>query len=244
MVSIQIIFFNAGGTLIQLKGTTLPVFYSQLLSRILERPVSSEEIFQAFRKAETWVLSRRVPGALFTDLDQRKYQNAFYSQLGIINRKEINHIERQIAEQLELDFILEKGAKTLLRLLKPKYRLGLISNWDDSLIDILQNLGILDYFGSITLSGDIGVSKPDEKIFKSALADFPEVKPRETVYIGDEYLTDIIPAQQLKIFAILFDKGPSGMHGRPFQTNAKCIRIQELMELPNILEKHNTVRKH
>ncbi|UCG90588.1 MAG: HAD-IA family hydrolase [Candidatus Heimdallarchaeota archaeon] len=244
MTDFQVIFFNAGGTLIQLRNTTLPILYSQLLSRILKKSVSSEEIFLAFRKAEAWVLSRRIPGALFSDLDQRKYQNVFYGQLGISNRKEINWIEKQIADELEMDFVLEKGTKTILCLLKQKYQLGLISNWDASLIDILQNLGILDYFDSITLSGDIGISKPDATIFKSALEDFPEVKPKETVYIGDEYLNDIVPAQKLKMFAILFDKGPSGMHGRPFQTDVKCTKIKELEKLPEILNKHAIVRKY
>ena len=243
MAHFQVIFFNAGGTLIQLRGTTLPIRYSQLISKILQKQVSSDEIYLAFRKAEDWVLSRRIPGALFTDLDQRKYQNAFYSQLGITSRKEINRIEKKISEQLEMDFIVEKDTKKLLRSLSPDYKLGLISNWDDSLIDILRDLGILDFFDSITLSEDVGISKPDFEIFRSALADFPEVKPKETVYVGDEYKTDIIPAQQMKIFSILFDKGPTGMHGRPFQENLSCVRIKELLKLPNILRKYNNIQK-
>lgn len=244
MINIQVIFFNAGGTLIQLRGTTFPILYSQLISRILKKPVASEEIYKAFRKADTWALSRRKPGALFTDLDQRKYQNVFYSQLGIIKRKEINRIETRVADLVEMDFVLEEGAMELLRSLKPKYELGLISNWDESLFDILQNLGILPFFDSITISGDIGVSKPDTEIFRSALEDFPEVKPKEIAYIGDDYLTDIIPAQKMNMFTVLFDKGPEGMHGRPFQTEAKCIRIKELIELPKILNKYTKNPKH
>ncbi|MHA2244478.1 MAG: HAD-IA family hydrolase [Candidatus Hodarchaeales archaeon] len=244
MFRYRVIFFNAGGTLLQLKGTTFPILYSRLISRFLDRKVTPDEVYQAFRKAETWVLFRRKPGLLFTDLDQRKYQNVFYGQLGIKSRKKINQIERKIAEQLEMDFVLEKGAKMLLSILKQKYQIGLISNWDDSMRDILQDLGILDYFDSITLSEDVGVSKPDLEIFRSALADFSDIKPKETVYVGDDYQNDIIPAQKMKMFAILYDKGSAGMHGRPFQTEARCIKIKELMELPNILKKHEIVRNH
>ncbi|MFX1507465.1 MAG: HAD family hydrolase [Promethearchaeota archaeon] len=239
MVNFKVIFFNAGGTLIQLRNTTIPILYSELLSRILGSPISSEEIYKAFKSADNWAISRKKPGALFTDLDQRKYQNVFYGQLGISSRKEINRIEKKVADLIEMDFILEKGAKELLSGLKPRYELGLISNWDESLTDILHNLGILSYFNSITISGDIGISKPDTEIFRSALEDFPDVKPKESVYIGDDYLTDIIPALQLNMFAIFFDKGPSGMHGRPFQTEAKCIRINELSELTDILNKYS-----
>ncbi len=238
MVRLHVIFFNAGGTILQLKGTTLPILYSQFISQKEKKQVSPEEVYQAFRKANSWVLSRKRPGALFTDLDQRKYQNVFYGQLGITRRKQINRIEKLIAENLELEFSLEKNTHRLLRYLKPKYKLGIISNWDDSLIEILENIGVLDYFDSITLSGEVGVSKPDLEIFRSALADFPTIKPKETAYIGDEYQNDIIPAQILKMFTILFDKGPTGMHGRPFQTDAKGIRITELTELRDILKKY------
>ena len=239
MVVFKVIFFNAGGTLIQLKNTTIPILYSDILSRVLEKLIKSEEVFKAFRKADNWALTRKKPGALFTDLDQRKYQNVFYSQLGVYGRKEINRIENKVANLLELDFVLEEGARELLKILKKRYELGLISNWDESLPDILQNLGIVNYFDSITISGDIGISKPDIEIFRSALEDFPDINPKETVYIGDEYLTDIIPAQQMNIFPILFDKGPSGMHGRSFQMEAKCIRINDLSELPKILNKYS-----
>ncbi|MFX1515922.1 MAG: HAD family hydrolase [Promethearchaeota archaeon] len=239
MVQFKVIFLNAGGTLIQLRGTTIPILYSRLLSQILEYSVSSEEVYTAFKKADTWAISRKKPGAPFTDLDQRKYQNVFYGQLGINNRKEINKIERKVSNLIEMDFILEQGARELLGSLKPKYELGLISNWDETLRDILENLGILEYFDSITISGEIGISKPDPEIFQSALEDFPDVKPKESVYVGDDYSTDIIPAQQMNIFSILFDKGPSGMHGRPFQTETKCIKINELMELLKILNKYS-----
>jgi HAD superfamily hydrolase (TIGR01549 family) len=239
MAKFKVIFFNAGGTLIQLRDTTIPILYSKILSHILEKSISSAEIFTAFRKADTWALSRKKPGALFTDLDQRKYQNVFYGHLDIHSRKEINNIERKVADLIEMDFVLEKGAKELLSGLKPEYELGLISNWNESLSDILANLGVLNYFDSITISEDIGVGKPDSDIFRSALEDFPDVKPKESVYIGDDYLTDIIPALQMNIFAIFFDKGPRGMHGRPFQTEAKCIRIKELSELPKILNRYS-----
>ncbi len=239
MVRFKVIFFNAGGTLLQLKNTTLPKLYSSVLSSILKREISTQSIYQAFRKAEEWALSRK-DWSLFSDLDQRKYQNAFYNQLGINNRKEINRIETELAELIELEFILHKDAKKLLQKLQNKYQFGIISNWDESLINILENLGILDYFESITLSGDIGVSKPDPIIFKAALNDFPDIKAKETVYLGDDYRTDIIPAQKLKMFAVFYDQGPSGMHGHPFQPNVKGVRITELLELPEVLKQYSS----
>jgi HAD superfamily hydrolase (TIGR01549 family) len=237
----KVIFFNAGGTLIQLKKTTLPILYSQHLSHILKKHMSPQEIYKAFLEADTWTLLRKSPGSLLSDLDQRKYQNIFYNQLGIHSRKEINRIENLLAEKLILEFELEKNTKVLLNSLSD-YQLGIISNWDESLVGILQELEIAEYFDSVTLSGEIGIGKPHIEIFKSAFTDFPDVKPREMVFVSSWYSRDIVIAQKLKIFPVLFDKGPTGMHGRPFYPDAKCVRIKELTELPSILQKYSKVK--
>jgi len=59
MVRFKVVFFNAGGTLLQLKDTNLPMLYSSILSPIIKREISSRSVYQAFRKAEEWALSRK-----------------------------------------------------------------------------------------------------------------------------------------------------------------------------------------
>ncbi|WP_455464825.1 HAD family hydrolase [Candidatus Hodarchaeum mangrovi] len=228
----KVIFFNGGGTLFQLKGTNLPSYYSHLLSEITGKEISPQLVFQAFSNAEHWALSR-TNYSLFSDLDQRKYQNIFYNSLGFKNRKTINSIEKKLADMLQFDYILEEGAMEVLMHLKGKYRLGMISNWDESLLEILAELNILEFFESITYSEDVGTNKPSEEIFRIALSDFSGIKARETVYIADDYKTDIIPAMMLNMNVIFFDKGPRGMHGRPFQPEVRCPRITHLKEVLN-----------
>ena len=228
----KVIFFNGGGTLFQLKGTNLPSYYSLLLSEITGKEISPQLVFQAFLNADNWSLSR-TDFSLFSDLDQRKYQNIFYNSLGLKNRKIINRIEAQLADMLHFEYILEEGAKEVLIYLKENYRLGLISNWDESLLEILDELDILEFFESITYSEDVGINKPAEEIFRIAISDFSGIKARESVYIADDYKVDIVPAMMLKMNVIFFDKGPSGMHGRPFQPEVRCPRITHLKEIMN-----------
>ncbi|NHJ01024.1 MAG: hypothetical protein EAX86_02730 [Candidatus Heimdallarchaeota archaeon] len=227
MPQINVVFFNAGGTLIQLKNTTIPKLYSQILSKILGKHIPEEVIYRCFHEADQWARSRKVL-TLFNDLEQRKYQNVFYSHLGITKRKEINKIEHLVAQDINYDFVLETNAKKVLKQLQKEYKIGLISNWDENLFDILEDLAIVDIFDSITISGDIGYNKPSQEIFKSALSDFPDSKPNSTIYIGDDYYTDIIPAQAMRMHSILFDKGPTGMHGHPFRSEMKCAKINSL----------------
>ncbi len=236
MSQIKVIFFNIGGTLLQLRGTTIPQLYSKHLSTLLGRTVSPSQVYSAFRKAENWALSRKNFYYLFSDLDQRKYQNAFYNEFGVKGRSKINKIEIALAKLIELEFQLEKGVKPLLRELSKDYSIGLISNWDLNLYEILDSFEIKEYFESITISGEFGISKPSLEIFKSGLADFPTVKAKNTVYIGDDYDLDIVPAQKMRMLTILYDKGPSGLHGWPKRPEVKSPRVESLQEIPSVIK--------
>ncbi|MHA1228401.1 MAG: hypothetical protein ACTSPV_16840, partial [Candidatus Hodarchaeales archaeon] len=85
MKRVNVVFFNAGGTLLQLRNTNLPKYYSGLLSSIIGKEVSASQVYTAFRNADNWVLSQNKL-SLFSDLDQRKYQSIFYGTLGIKGR--------------------------------------------------------------------------------------------------------------------------------------------------------------
>jgi len=235
----KVVFFNLGGTLLQLKNTTLPQLYAKHISNITKKDITPEQIFSAFKKADVWMLTRKSEHYLFSDMDQRKYQNAFYTELGFNGRPQINRIENELADRIEFRFELEQGAERTLRLLKKTYHLGLISNWDIDGYEILESFGIKNLFDSITFSGEFGVSKPSVEIFKSGLADFPGSKAKNAVYIGDDYDLDILPAQKLRMFTILFDKGPSGMHGFPKRPGVKCPRVESLSELPKLLTQYD-----
>ena len=243
MVKFKVVFFNAGGTLFQLKDTTIPLLYSKHLTAILDRNISPENVYSAFRKAEAWSTSRKTSHYLFSDLEQRKYQNAFYNEIGVKGRSKINEIESELADRINFEFQLETGAIEILKLLKKDYNIGLISNWELDLYDILDTFKITDYFDSITISGEYGISKPSLEIFRSGLADFPEARAKHTVYIGDDYDLDILPALDLKMFPILFDKGPSGMHGWPKRFKIKCPRIESLKEIPPLIKRFESKRE-
>ncbi|MEM9137060.1 MAG: HAD-IA family hydrolase [Cyanobacteria bacterium P01_F01_bin.42] len=47
--------------------------------------------------------------------------------------------------------------------------LGIISNFDSRLIQVLEALHLRDYFQSVTISSQAGAAKPDSRIFQSAL---------------------------------------------------------------------------
>ncbi len=81
-------------------------------------------------------------------------------------------------------------AEALLRALRGKgLKLGVISNFDRRLYDVLEHSGLTPYFASITISSEAGVEKPAPSIFLRAL-DSLGVRAEAAVHVGDDPACD------------------------------------------------------
>lgn len=95
---------------------------------------------------------------------------------------------------------------TLAELRRRGFLLGVVTNrlWGGPPFhEDLATLGLLDYFElpHIAISGDLGVRKPNPRIFEHVLQSL-QVAPREAAMIGDSLSADILGAQSLGIMAI------------------------------------------
>ena len=87
--------------------------------------------------------------------------------------------------------MLADRAMEVLRQLKTKYRIGLITNGrTDIQYGKIDRLEIRDLFECILVSEEAGVKKPDPRIFEMAVERL-KVRPEECVYIGDHPRNDI-----------------------------------------------------
>jgi putative hydrolase of the HAD superfamily len=84
--------------------------------------------------------------------------------------------------------------------LREKFELGLISNFTGNLEVILREFAIREFFTTVAESFYVGVSKPEERIFRAALG---SRSPAECVYVGDNPVNDIAPAKKLGMQAVL-----------------------------------------
>jgi putative hydrolase of the HAD superfamily len=109
---------------------------------------------------------------------------------------------------LTLDFGFIECAKTL----KKKYRLALLSNdvseWSAYL---RKRHNIDDYVDYAFISGDLGLRKPDPRIYESALR-VMGVKPSECVFIDDSP-ERVDAAAELGIASILFNRDRAAYKG-------------------------------
>jgi putative hydrolase of the HAD superfamily len=108
---------------------------------------------------------------------------------------------------------LEPGAFDLLHdLRRAGFRLGIISNFDLRLYDILKHLGVFSLFEQIIVSSQVGADKPSHRIFEEALRRF-QVESGELLHVGDDRVADGDGAQAVGMQTFILGFAGSGLNG-------------------------------
>lgn len=94
---------------------------------------------------------------------------------------------------------------TLDALVVAGYRLGIVSNWDVSLGDVLSDLGLAGRFDFVAVSAVVGARKPDAAIFRHALRRLG-VCPGDAVHVGNDPELDVRGALGAGLRAVLLDR--------------------------------------
>jgi putative hydrolase of the HAD superfamily len=98
---------------------------------------------------------------------------------------------------------LYRGVYETLAGLKPRYKLGIVS---DSQVDHaypeLKMLGVYGFFDAVIVSAEFGFRKPDVRLFNECLRRLG-VAPQESIYIGNDTSRDIKGAKDAGMVSIL-----------------------------------------
>lgn len=114
-----------------------------------------------------------------------------------------------IREEFFAGDIVDRTLVDFIRSLRGKYKTGLISNnWGD-LRESLVREKFDDAFDIIIISAEVGVAKPDPKIFQIALKQ-AGVRPSEAVFVDDFYV-NIEGCEKVGMKGIHFKDAPSTM---------------------------------
>ncbi|KAJ1345872.1 hypothetical protein KIN20_000498 [Parelaphostrongylus tenuis] len=82
----------------------------------------------------------------------------------------------------------------------------IVSNFDDRLEKILQDLNLYSLFDLIVASGEVGVEKPSPSIFELVKNHYRLSDASELLHIGDSVQKDYLGAKNFGANAILFDR--------------------------------------
>lgn len=112
---------------------------------------------------------------------------------------------------------------TLQQLRDARVTIGLISNFEDWLEQLLETLEVSPFLEVSVISGIEGVEKPDTRIFEIAL-ERAGIEAGSSVYVGDNPIFDAEPAQRAGMIPVLIDR-------RDRHTDTDFTRISSLSEL-------------
>jgi putative hydrolase of the HAD superfamily len=90
----------------------------------------------------------------------------------------------------------------------PRIKLGVVSNFDERLHDILRNTNLDVYFDFVLASRDLGIEKPNPLIFQRAIelaaADARTgILPQEALHVGDHIKKDYEAARSIGVRSLL-----------------------------------------
>ncbi|MFX0061519.1 MAG: HAD family hydrolase [Candidatus Hermodarchaeota archaeon] len=115
---------------------------------------------------------------------------------------------------------LDPDAIPVLQTLQSHKSLALISNFDHPphIHSLLSTLNLTEFFDIIIISGEVGVRKPDPRIFSLAL-EATNLQPTEVVYVGDTLKDDVQGARAAGIFPVLIQRNRSNEAILDFESN-------------------------
>ena len=206
-MKIKHIFFDLDRTLWDFETnshSTLEELFSTF--HLKEKGIPNADKFIQIYKAHNeklWELYR-VGKISQKDLRRERFQRAL-SDFGIQNSVLAAAIGEQYISICPKKNQLFPSSIEVLDYLFGKYKLHIITNGFHKVQHVkLKHANLTKYFDAIITSEQIGVMKPNPKIFEFAL-ETANAKSSESVYVGDDLKVDIIGCQNYGIDGIYFN---------------------------------------
>jgi putative hydrolase of the HAD superfamily len=108
-------------------------------------------------------------------------------RLGVqVPQGELRPLVEAVIDVWHSGMYLDPDAVPLLQALRERFKVGLITNWEHgpTIPRLVNRLGIRGLLDDVVVSDDVGVAKPDPRIFEGALARLG-VPASDAVYVGD-----------------------------------------------------------
>jgi HAD superfamily hydrolase (TIGR01509 family) len=202
--ALRAVLFDAGNTMVYLDYARM----AEGVGAALELALTGEGL--AAHAPEAALAMERMSGN-----DQERaavYLEALF-QLGGVPAARLDEVRTCLARlHRERHLWCSVDARTpaaLSRLRAAGLRLGIVSNSDGKVDQALRAAGLREYFDVVIDSGQVGIEKPDPRIFRAAL-DALGIAPGEALYVGDLYEVDVLGARAAGIEAVLLTQSNPG----------------------------------
>jgi len=226
---IKAVFFDLYHTLLgydppreELQARALKEFGFEVDAEALRRPlvVADEYIYREHARVSLGQRSKEEQMAVWA-----QYERILLREAGIEADDQL--ILGLVGKMREFELkqvLFDDVLPTLNELKKQGLILGLISNVDQDITTLLENLGLINLLQVVVTSQDAGFNKPSPEIFQEAVKR-AGVQANEALYVGDQYQIDVVGANRAGMKGILIDRIDY------FTEVNDCPRLQNLMQI-------------
>jgi len=228
---IKLLIFDVGGTLTDFHKILIKTD-QEVLKKLYGIKTSKKEIEKIVNKTD--IILNVNPKSYFRS---GKFLEKYLLKHFNLSEKEYDRFDKQWFKSVKWNEIKTfRDVVPSLRKLQNKYFLATLANTPDQDLHnkIMNKNKLKKHFHLHINSEEIGIRKPDPRIFKIVLDHF-KVKPKETVMIGDTPIADIFGAKGVGIHSILINR-----RKLPYKLTSEAkpdFKIKSFRELPKILRK-------
>lgn len=208
-MKIDIVFFDAGDTLLHAHPSFAELFAETC--RAAGHPLAASEVEDVQRSLGAHMIEVAYESGIENPSLSYDASLKFWTALYRLLLQKLD-LDEALAERLVEVFsdrssyrLFDDAAPALHKLREQGYRIGLISNFETWLDELLVELELGETFDVKVISGVEGVEKPDPRIYRAAL-EKAGVTPDAAVHVGDSVKFDIEPAERLGMHPILLDR--------------------------------------
>ena len=198
--------------------------------------LDKNKIASAFAEADKYICTQKTMTTKEEEYQHFiKFYEIFSSQLPELKltADAIKNIARDLVFNPK-KYIFYDDALSVIPELKNKYKLAIVSDAWPSLLDVYEENNMTTYFDSIVISSFIGTSKPDSKMYNTALQKL-NIKPEEAIFVDDS-LKNCMGALAVGINTILLCRNKQAYVREKIKSIGKGYKvINDLNQLYKIL---------
>ena len=206
---IKAVFFDLDGTLCD-SDTAWSIAQREIFQLLHEHypDVSEETLTEAWRTVHQELFKQLNAGkCAMADVRDSRFQ-CLFRELGL----PVDKVMEELSDFFCLRYLTSLRLYDDVAILEKlhTYHVGIITNGahdehTDSQLSKVRHLGLSGRIQSLTISGEVGVRKPNAKIFKVA-CERAGILPKEAMVVGDTIENDIVGANRAGMTSVFIDR--------------------------------------
>jgi len=228
-MDVKTIFFDLDNTLYdhtRAERTALQILLNQNATKFSE--IHRERFLDVYHQNNAFYWKKMAQGDITaSELKILRLQTTF-AEFGF-EKLDFNDLAKKYLQIYTQQVFVFPRMMEALNYLKPKFRLGILSNGFAKIQrHKLANMNLQNFFEITIFSEDVGAMKPSAVIFREAMK-LTQSRAEEIVYIGDSYESDIVGAKAVGWAAVLFNPQKTRPPGK--LVDAEITHLSELTRL-------------